>query len=294
MRTLVNFEDITNMAMMSKFCRLFNNITGLILDINNVDGTHPKKYYSNDEENMFCKIICNTEKGLKECLESGRKGGIRAGILRRPYIYQCHAGLIDICVPIFIKENHIATLTTGQILTMKPTRKKFKQIKKNVRDYGIYLDALKEAYFNTVVISKIIIMNYIELMNLIISYIFEVEDKIVMLKNNLSNPIVAKAILFIKKHYFDKIYIDDVAEYIYVSKYYLERLFKNETGFSFIEYLNLYRISIAKKKLLDHSISTACFESGFGSMSNFYKIFKRYVDESPKCYKKNLRYLLKV
>ena len=87
-------------------------------------------------------------------------------------------------------------------------------------------------------------------------------------------------------------YIKDVADHACVSKYYLEHIFKKETGATFVEYLNVYRVSQAKQKLVERNISTVCFETGFSSLSHFYKIFKKYTGISPKGYKQNLQYLI--
>lgn len=292
MDTLINFKDITELAVLAKFCRLFYNITGLILDINDIDGNHPKKYYSEAEENHFCKVIRGTKAGYDRCILSGKESGVRAGVLGKPDIYHCPAGLVDIIVPILIRGKHIATLSTGQVLLSKPTKKKFEVIKRNVMEYVTDIDKLEDAYFKTTVISKNLIMIYIELINLIVSYIFEVEDKIIFLKSNKVNPAITKAITYIETNFHDKMYIKDVADHACVSKYYLEHIFKKETGVTFIEYLNLYRVSQAKKKLVEKNISTACFETGFSSLSHFYKIFKKYSGVSPKGYKQNLRSLI--
>jgi len=292
METLINFKDILELSIMVNFCRLFSSITGLIIDMNDIDGNHPKKYYTANEENIFCRIIQSSANGKNNCIQSGKERGIRAGILGKPDIHYCHAGLIDVYVPILIRGNHIATLCTGQFLISKPTKKRFEVIKSSLKDYRIDINALEDAYFKTRVISKKHIMNYIDLMNLIVSYIFEVEDKIIFLKSSNFSPMVSKAISYIEKHYIDKVYIKDVSDYVCISKYYLEHIFKKETGLTFVEYLNLYRISQVKKKLIEESISSVCFEAGFGSLSHFYKIFKRYTGTSPKGYKQNLQYLI--
>lgn len=291
MTNLINFEDIAELSIMVNFCRLFSSITGLMIDINDISGNHPKKYYTINEENIFCRIIHGSKIGKEKCIQGGKERGLVASIMRKPDISCCHAGLIDAYLPILLRGQHIGTLCTGQFLTAKPTKKKFELIKANVEKYNVDFKLLEDAYFKTRVISKKHIRDYIELMNLIVSYIFEVEDKIVFFKcANLSDA-VSKAILFIENNYNKKIYIKDVADHTCLSKYHFEHIFKKETGLTFVDYLNFYRISQAKKYLMEKSVLAVCYDTGFNSVSNFYKIFKRYTGTSPKGYKNNLHYL---
>lgn len=292
MVNLIDFEDIAELNIMVNFCRLFSSITGLMIDINDTSGNHPKKYYTINEENSFCRIINSSKIGKEKCLQSGKERGLIASILRKPDIHKCHAGLIDVYLPIMLRDQHIATLCTGQFLTSKPNKKDFEIIKSNVENYDIDIDLLEDAYFKTKVISKKNIRDYIELMNLIVSYVFEVEDKIVFFKYASLSDAVAKAISYIKNNYNKKIYIKDVADHTCLSKYHFEHIFKKETGLTFINYLNFYRVSQAKKHLMKNSILNVCYDTGFNSVSNFYKIFKRYTGTSPKGYKDNLSYLI--
>jgi AraC-like DNA-binding protein/ligand-binding sensor protein len=291
MTSLINFKDIAELSIMVSFCRLFSSITGLMIDINDISGNHPKKYYTINEENSFCRIIHSSKIGKDKCIKGGRERGLIASIARKPDINYCHAGLIDVYLPILLRGQHIATLCTGQFFTAQPTKKKFELIKANIENYNVDLKLLEDAYFKTRVISKKRIRDYIELMNLIVSYIFEVEDKIVFFKSARLSDAVSKAIIFIENHYSKKVYIKDVADYVYLSKYHFEHIFKKETGLTFVDYLNFYRISQAKKYLMEKSILNVCFDTGFNSVSNFYKIFKRYAGASPRGYKNNLHYL---
>ena len=59
---------------------------------------------------------------------------------------------------------------------------------------------------------------------------------------------------------------------------------------TFTDFVNQYRITQAKTLLLqDKSISEACYEVGFESLSYFNKLFKRIAGENPSQFKK--RYL---
>ena len=68
---------------------------------------------------------------------------------------------------------------------------------------------------------------------------------------------------------------------------YFSELFKATTGESFLTRLNTLRLEYACILLKDgHAVSYACFESGFGSLSNFTAAFRRRYGISPGKYAK--------
>ena len=72
------------------------------------------------------------------------------------------------------------------------------------------------------------------------------------------------------------------------------RYFKNQTQKNFFWFVNEIRIGHACKLLQerDMSIAQVCYESGFQSITNFNKFFKRITGKSPTAYRKNLKWLL--
>lgn len=56
---------------------------------------------------------------------------------------------------------------------------------------------------------------------------------------------------------------------------------------TFTDFVNQYRITQAKTLLLkDVSVSEACYEVGFESLSYFNKLFKKLTGENPSAFKK--------
>lgn len=59
---------------------------------------------------------------------------------------------------------------------------------------------------------------------------------------------------------------------------------------TFTDFVNQYRLTVAKTLLLQNkTISEACYEVGFESLSYFNKLFKKISGENPSEFKK--RYL---
>lgn len=66
------------------------------------------------------------------------------------------------------------------------------------------------------------------------------------------------------------------------------RYFKKATKLTYTDFVNQYRITYAKKLLLqDKNVSEACFESGFENLSYFNRAFKKITGVSPSTFKKN-------
>ncbi len=101
--------------------------------------------------------------------------------------------------------------------------------------------------------------------------------------------VIAAAKNYIEKHYTQDISLGDVADALQMSKYYLCTMFRNSTGIYFTDYVTLVRIERAKHLLLHSNlrISRIAFEVGFQSPSNFNRVFKRILGQSPTEYRLN-------
>ena len=95
---------------------------------------------------------------------------------------------------------------------------------------------------------------------------------------------------YIEEHYDEKITSQMLAKLLNYNHQYFSRFFKDNTGYTPIEYINKYRIDMACEELLDEKksildISIAC---GFDSCSYFIKKFKALKNISPSKYRKLL------
>lgn len=92
---------------------------------------------------------------------------------------------------------------------------------------------------------------------------------------------------YIHANYNDKPDVNKVASSVHLSTAAFCRYFKKQTKMTFTEFVNQYRITQAKTLLLQQiSISEACYEVGFESLSYFNKLFKKITGENPSLFKK--------
>lgn len=98
---------------------------------------------------------------------------------------------------------------------------------------------------------------------------------------------IKNALYFAQTRFRDNPTLAQAAELACLSPVYFGHLFKKMYGVSFYEYVNSQKTECAKILLSSGlSVSQACFESGFNSLSNFLKVFKEATGISPKEYQK--------
>jgi AraC-like DNA-binding protein len=105
--------------------------------------------------------------------------------------------------------------------------------------------------------------------------------------NNFLGQKVKEAIHYIDKNYKALFQLDDLAVSMGISKYYISHLFKEETKFTIVEYLQ-YRRVIEAQKLLAHNVEPIIevgMECGFQSLQHFYRVFKKIAKKSPLQYR---------
>lgn len=99
---------------------------------------------------------------------------------------------------------------------------------------------------------------------------------------------IKDACTYITEHCGEDIAEENIALRTGFSTYYFSRMFKKYAGESFSDYLNRQRISRALKLLRFDSvpITEVAFSSGYQSISNFNKVFKKNIGISPNEYRK--------
>lgn len=102
-----------------------------------------------------------------------------------------------------------------------------------------------------------------------------------------SNEVVKKAILYISKNFANPLTLETVAKEVHLNPAYFSTIFKQATGSSFKEYLNMVRIEESKRLLAntDYSLIDIAIATGFEDQSYFSKVFKKFTGLTPKQYR---------
>lgn len=103
------------------------------------------------------------------------------------------------------------------------------------------------------------------------------------LDTSLYNPKIVNLIQYINQHLTDPLTMDDLSARVYLSKYYMMRLFKAETGYTIGKYITYRRLLLARSLILKGvPITQACLSSGFQDYSTFSRAYKTEFQESPR------------
>ncbi len=102
-----------------------------------------------------------------------------------------------------------------------------------------------------------------------------------------SNPIVLNALNYINEHIYENIKIQDITNYLYISKSYLSKLFSETMGLSVHQFITKKKLYLAKQDLLGgYSINYIYQKYGYENYTSFYRAFKSEFGLSPRSIKK--------
>ena len=93
-----------------------------------------------------------------------------------------------------------------------------------------------------------------------------------------------RVMAYISEHFREDITLNSVAHYACVSPAHLSRVINHSSNLSFCDIVNSLRVYYAKELMekSDATISDIAYESGFGSIRNFNRIFKTHFGITPR------------
>ena len=113
MKTEFQLENFIDVNILQEIQDAFASATGFAAITVNYQGK-PLIEYSGFSK--FCNLIRKKGSCSHLCEKCDSFGGIAAVRSGRPYIYRCHAGLVDFAAPIILQGRHLGSILAGQVL----------------------------------------------------------------------------------------------------------------------------------------------------------------------------------
>jgi two-component system response regulator YesN len=115
-----------------------------------------------------------------------------------------------------------------------------------------------------------------------------IASKVEQQKENKCSAAIERAKTMLNLEYTSEITLEGVARIIQMSPQYLSKLFKEQMGITFIDYLTDIRLDEAKRLMIEgeYSIKEICFRVGYTDPNYFSRVFKKRTGINPTDYSK--------
>ena len=267
----------------------FRDTTGLPIALRPIEA-FDLPHHGDPKESPICALMASSNQSCAACLQLQKKVEEEARLA--PKTLKCFAGMCDSAVPVRVGENLVAFLQTGQIMLQSPSQDQFDRTTRALLKFGsdVDLTQLEEAYFQTRVVTKKQYESILRLLTIFAQHLSGLSNELMVKEAASESPPVTKARLFIAEHQAEELSLAQVAQCVNMSAFYFCKMFKKATGMTFTDYLARVRVEKVKNLLLNphKRVSEAAYEAGFQSLSQFNRVFRRIVGESPSAYRDRL------
>ncbi|MGI5959799.1 MAG: AraC family transcriptional regulator [Massiliimalia sp.] len=99
---------------------------------------------------------------------------------------------------------------------------------------------------------------------------------------------IGDVLTYCSQHYLEDLSLEQVAQMLHLSKYYLSHLFRQKMHMTFADYISSLRISDACRmlRMSDLPITEIAFRCGFSSPRSFNRAFSKYTQTTPREYRR--------
>ncbi len=265
---------------------------------------------AHSECSSFCHQLRTLPDFAKLCEKCDSHGGLEAARSKEPFIYLCHANIIDVAVPIMVNDMYLGGIMAGQI-RLDPSETEveveIEQIYRASDLEGLFRDnpKLKNDYEKLPVISYHKIEATAKILQTICKYMVQnpgeklltelttsvdVFHQVEKRNRSTKEALLKPAILYIDQKFSEKISLKQLAHVCNVSESYFSRLFPKYYGKNVTQYINDIRLKRAKSLLSNQEMTVSYIASvcGYDDSSYFIKCFKKMNGVTPQDYRKAL------
>ena len=273
--------------------------------------------------NEFCKIVRASPKYAAYCEKCDSRGGLEAARNHEPYIYLCHAGIVDLAIPILSGNLYLGAFMAGQVLLERDEN--YDTLERILHGAGRTIDLdsdpkLRESYNKLPVMSLEKIKALSNMLLHIGNYCVEnamlrASAAQLSMRQTVSKPIpedrhkdtedsglaargtshmevssiLRPALDYIKQNPSEKLTLSYLASLCNISPSYFSKLFAKENLGSLSNYVNNVKLDSAVKLLrtTDLPVHAIADRLGYDDCGYFIKIFKKLTGKTPMAFRKS-------
>lgn len=237
-----------------------------------------------NRHSTYCTILRDSQEVKKACNDCDLQACVRCRKTRKPYMYQCHAGLWETVVPLQYESTVTGYLMFGQVLLEgEETRE---ELWKKVEDqsYDVDHQALKEAFFRKRRIDREKFSAAAKILEACASYLY-LSRVVSLQKMSLEQEIEQ----YVNRHIQNEIRIEELCRECGISRNRLYQVSRYVFGKGIASYIREIRIRNAKELLLstNEQVCEIARKVGIPDYNYFTKIFRKMTGQTPTQYRKN-------
>ncbi len=271
-----------NLKKLHTLLQDFYNLTGIRITI--FDETFTDLISYPEQIAPICRFIRQNPEAAKACHNCDMNACHTALHRKKPYIYQCHAGLTEAVAPVFIGNLPVAYLLFGHLFSYPTTYAGWITIKKSCEKYDLDQAELQALVTALPITGQDKILSASHILQAVAAYLCY--DQMISLKQQ---ELPVQLDEYITQNLRQKINTRTLCEHFHIGKTTLYQISKEHYGQGIAEHIRSLRIEHAKKLLSEKqelSISEIAEECGFSDYNYFITVFRKMTGVSPKRFRK--------
>lgn len=279
-----DFEQLTSSPELARFTRVLNELTGLGMAVYSADTTlclePPMR-----NKSPLCALIQSFPEGDRRCRACDRQHLARAARLGKAQAYACHAGLLDMAIPVIIENRHTITIVSGQILPEPHSAAGLARIRRRLAPLRLPEARLRRAYTGAVYLPRRRARSILRLLEIFARHLCESARRLREAEARHDHPAIRRAREYVDMHWPDhNLGLRAIAGHAGLSSAHFAHLFPRITGERLTHFVQRRRVTEAKRQMAqtNQTITEIAFACGFGSLTHFNRVFHRFEQCSPR------------
>lgn len=164
------------------------------------------------------------------------------------------------------------------------------KVEKNSEMHGVMMKLIQLYISKDEIDSLFVYNNILKLLSLLVDgYGISLSDHENNNYKNIQTKRLDEIITYIHRYYMTPLSLQEIADKNYVSVPYISKIFKNQIGCTFTEYVSEIRLNHVINDLVitELSITKIALDNGFPNLGAFNRVFKAKFDDTPANWRKN-------